>query len=361
MTEVVQNPHLPDWPAYGLEEDLFPALARWKTAGKRAALATLVTTHGPSPRPLGSEMAISSAGDIAGYVSGGCVEGAVAAEALAVLRDGRPRLLDYGAGSPILDIQLACGGRIGVFVRALPELAAFLRPLEEARLARRAVSVLTDLESGRTWVENGLLSPDSPLGPSCPARFVRPWLPPLRLVLAGGDPITLALLRLAPAFGLEPWLLRPRGPLSPPEGLASTRYDRRPIKESLSASPDMINMCHTSAPKPEAPQKDALVLDRWCAVYSLSHDADTDHAVALAALKSEAFCVGILGSKARIPERLARLQAAGITDADARARLHQPAGLPLAASTPSGIALSILAQIAQHAPVPRAFVQTPSA
>lgn len=70
-------------------------------------------------------MAINERDGNAGYVSGGCVEGAVAA-ALAVLQTGTLAMLDYGAASPVLDVQLTCGGRIGIFVRALPDSADFI-------------------------------------------------------------------------------------------------------------------------------------------------------------------------------------------------------------------------------------------
>src|SRR3546814_18293238 len=83
--------------AYALVDDLLPTLQRWCSAGRRYALSTLIEVVGSAPRPVGSEMAICENGEIAGYVSGGCVEAAVATEALASLHDGVPRMLDYGA------------------------------------------------------------------------------------------------------------------------------------------------------------------------------------------------------------------------------------------------------------------------
>src|SRR3546814_12060491 len=81
-------------------------------------------------------MAICENGEIAGYVSGGCVEAAVATEALASLHDGVPRMLDYGAGSPVLDLQLTCGGRIRIFVRAVGDGVTHLKQLRDAREKR---------------------------------------------------------------------------------------------------------------------------------------------------------------------------------------------------------------------------------
>jgi xanthine dehydrogenase accessory factor len=75
---------LPPWPEFALVDDLLPTLRQWSQAGRRIALATLVRVTG-SPRPLGSEMAIAEDGEVVGYVSGGCVEAAVRAEALACI------------------------------------------------------------------------------------------------------------------------------------------------------------------------------------------------------------------------------------------------------------------------------------
>lgn len=93
----------------------------WRAAGKRVALATVVEVWGSAPRPLGSKMAISDAGDLAGSVSGGCVEGAVAEEAREVLTSGRPKLLRYGVTrDEAWAVGLACGGTLEVFLEALP-------------------------------------------------------------------------------------------------------------------------------------------------------------------------------------------------------------------------------------------------
>src|SRR3546814_20004681 len=92
-------------------------------------------------------MAICENGEIAGYVSGGCVEAAVATEALASLHDGVPRMLDYGAGSPVLDLQLTCGGRIRIFVRAVGAGVTHLKQLRDAREQRLSLFATFDFSS----------------------------------------------------------------------------------------------------------------------------------------------------------------------------------------------------------------------
>ncbi|NPV84978.1 MAG: XdhC family protein [Anaerolineae bacterium] len=100
--------------------ELLPTIEKWKQEGKQIALATIVQAYGSAPRPLGSKMVISSTGDFAGSVSGGCIEGAVIEEALNVMKTGVPKLLDYGiSNNQAWDIGLACGGSVQVYVEAL--------------------------------------------------------------------------------------------------------------------------------------------------------------------------------------------------------------------------------------------------
>ncbi len=102
--------------------DLLPEIERWRRGGRRVALATVVKAWGSAPRPLGAKMAVSSAGDVAGSVSGGCVEGAVIEEAREVLDSGDPRLLRFGVTDErAWEVGLSCGGEIEVFVERLPE------------------------------------------------------------------------------------------------------------------------------------------------------------------------------------------------------------------------------------------------
>ncbi|HET7315530.1 XdhC family protein [Salinisphaera sp.] len=317
----------PAWPSYGLVDDLLPVLRRWATTDDAAVLATLVHISGSSPRPLGSEMAISASGEAAGYVSGGCVEGAVAAQAASVLANGTPKMLDYGAGSPVLDVQLTCGGRIGIFVRRIADLAAWVAEHDAARRARRDLFVDIDLDSG-----DSVLHREPQRGPPAPG-FRQHYLPPSRLMLVGGDPVTLAIGELATLLGIEVGLLRPYGPSAPPPGIAPCHYDTRALAGAL---PD-------------------LPLDAWTAVYSLTHDMADDQAVISHALRSPAFRVGVLGSRRKADQRFAELRKAGFEEADL-ARLNLPAGIAIGATGPREIALSILADITAHRPrpVPRA-------
>lgn len=98
-------------------DDVLGAAARWREGGRAAALATVVQTWGSSPRPVGSQLAVDGDGRFVGSVSGGCIEGAVVREALEVIEDGRPRLLDFGVtDEQAWEVGLACGGKVQVWV-----------------------------------------------------------------------------------------------------------------------------------------------------------------------------------------------------------------------------------------------------
>ena len=102
--------------------DVLDEIESWRRDGKKVAIATIVEVWGSAPRPLGSKMAISDAGDMAGSVSGGCVEGAVLEEAQGVLAEGEPRLVHYGVSNEqAWAVGLTCGGRIEVFIEALED------------------------------------------------------------------------------------------------------------------------------------------------------------------------------------------------------------------------------------------------
>jgi xanthine/CO dehydrogenase XdhC/CoxF family maturation factor len=92
----------------------------WAREGRALALATVVETWGSAPRPAGSCLVIDADGRFEGSVSGGCVEGAVVAEAAEVIASGAPRLLEFGvADETAWRVGLSCGGRIKVFVEPL--------------------------------------------------------------------------------------------------------------------------------------------------------------------------------------------------------------------------------------------------
>ncbi len=315
--------------------DQIPEIAlAWHDAGRGAVLATVVQTWGSAPRQAGSQLAVSGAGEIMGSVSGGCVEGAVVVEALDALAEGKPRLLRFGvADEAAFEVGLACGGLIEILVEPVGDTASALSPqmlrdLVATRAARRPVACITDLES---W-ERQLVGPEAPdmaeafrldrSGRDARDRMVMLHNPPLRLVVVGAVHIAQALLPMARLAGYAPVLVDPR------EAFASPA--RFPDETLLHDWPD------------EALAQ--IGLDSRSAVVTLTHDPKLDDPAIIAALASDVFYLGCLGSTRTHAKRVERLRAAGLSE-DQLARIHAPVGLNLGARTPAEIALATLAQI----------------
>jgi xanthine/CO dehydrogenase XdhC/CoxF family maturation factor len=103
-----------------VSKDVLATAEQWRQAGKAVALATVVETWGSAPRPVGSHLVIDEDGNFDGSVSGGCVEGAVVGEAMEVIGEGKPRMLEFGvADDTAWRVGLSCGGRIKVYVERL--------------------------------------------------------------------------------------------------------------------------------------------------------------------------------------------------------------------------------------------------
>lgn len=101
-------------------EDILATAASWSSGGEQVAIATVTETWGSSPRPPGSQMAVTLSGRMAGSVSGGCIEGAVAEAARRTIETGEPQLLDFGVTNDrAWEVGLACGGKLKVFVERL--------------------------------------------------------------------------------------------------------------------------------------------------------------------------------------------------------------------------------------------------
>lgn len=308
----------------------------WHREGRGAVLATVVETWGSAPRQAGSQLAISGGSDIMGSVSGGCVEGAVVAEALEALADGIPRLLTFGVSDDqAFAVGLACGGTIRVLVQpvaatGLPE--ATLAGLVAARAERRPVALLVQPEGWACRLASG---PGDPAEAAIAARlradrsgmeedgwFIGVHNPPLRMIVVGAVHIAQPLVQMARLAGYDPVLIDPRAAFG-----SALRFPGERILEDW----------------PDAAMA-SLAPDSRTAVVTLTHDPKLDDPALLGALASPAFYIGCLGSTRTHAKRLDRLRAAGIAE-DAIARIHAPVGLDIGAKSPAEIAVSILAQI----------------
>ena len=340
--------------------DVMKQVEAWLGQGRTVAVGTVVATWGSAPRAVGSCMAVSDDGGLAGSVSGGCVETAVVQEAREVLKGAPPRLLRFGvADETAWAVGLACGGSIEVFVEALdPSVFASLREavrLDEPLALATVIAGPAPQLGGHAVLRAGGAAAGSLEGPvrtaaaaalaealatSRPARvavaggelFVDVLRPLPTLVVVGGVHIAVALVALARTLGFRTVIVDPRPAFANPE--------RFPHADRIeSAWPD------------EALK--ALGLTSSTAVAVLTHDPKLDDPALRAALPSAAFYVGALGSRNTQAKRRKRLLEAGLTEAQVD-RLRAPIGLDLGGRSPEEIALSVMAEVvaARHGRAP---------
>jgi xanthine dehydrogenase accessory factor len=307
-------------------------IERWRAAGKRVALATVVATRRSAPRPIGSKLAVSESGELAGSVSGGCVENEVYGVARDVLDGGEPRLLTFGITDDMaFSVGLPCGGEIDVWVEE--PAAEILGPLlEVVRSEGRAVAFI-DLDNGSTRV----VGPgEDPVGDELLRSghsavieldgrpvFADVYAPPPRLLVFGAVDTAEALCAAAKSLGWRTIVADARTRFATPERLPSA-------DEIVGAWPE------------EALAR--VQPDHSTAVVVLTHDDKFDIPALKGALETEAFYVGALGSRRNQARRRDRLVEAGVPD-DALERISGPCGLDIGAATPAETALSILAEI----------------
>lgn len=311
-------------------DDIPETALAWHRAGQGAVLATVIETWGSAPRPVGSQLAVSGGGEIAGSVSGGCVEGAVVLEALEAVEEGGARLLEFGVSDDeAFAVGLACGGRIRVLVepvgdRDLPP--GLLEELVAARAAREQAAYVVDTSE---WRRRLVRPPDQPerfrldrSGFEADGRtFVAVHNPPPRLAVVGGVHIAQPLMRMARLAGFDAVLIDPR------ESFASAA--RFPGETLIHDWPDAALADYG--------------VDARTAVVTLTHDPKLDDPAIEHVLGSEAFYLGSLGSSRTHAKRVARLAEKGLP-AD---RIHAPVGLDIGARGPAEIAVAIMAEIVQ--------------
>jgi xanthine dehydrogenase accessory factor len=326
----------------GDRESVFDTARAWLAEGERVAWATVVSTWSSSPRPLGSQLAIGEGGRFAGSVSGGCVESAVLVAARDLFAGGAARTLKYGVSSEqAWEVGLPCGGTIEVFLgeASLP----IVERLTAARARRVSLARVIDLASGaeEIWDAEGrsqLVSADAELSSAVGQAlhreqsqllelggrrlFVHVAAAPLRLVVVGAVHLTQVLSELASLSGFDVTVVDPRTAFASPE--------RFPGVTIVHEWPDVALA--------------ALGLDRRSAVVVLSHDAKLDEPALEAALKSDCFYIGALGSQRTQAARRNRLAESGF-GVEALARIHGPVGLDIGALTTPEIAISIMAEL----------------
>lgn len=300
----------------------------WQRAGRGVVLATVVETWGSAPRGVGAQLVVADDGEMAGSVSGGCVEGAVVLEAMEMGGADAGRMLEFGVSDDeAFAVGLACGGRIRVWLEPVAAMGVLLEEVVAARAAREPVAYCVNVQSGKRVIsrpgEYGARFRADQSGMEGDV-FVHIHNPPLRMIVVGAVHVAQALVPMARMAGYDPVIVDPR-----PAFAAAARFPGESIVEDW---PD------------EA--LDALGLDGRTCVVTLTHDPKLDDPAIERALRLGVFYLGCLGSKRTHAKRVARLQEAGFSEAEI-GRIHGPVGLDIGSRGPGEIAVSIMAQVTQ--------------
>lgn len=300
-----------------------PEIDTWREAGLEVVIATVVRVQGSAPRPVGARLAVNERGEMAGSVSGGCVESAVVISAMEVLGGARARLEHFGISDEMAwDVGLSCGGVIDVWIEPMPA------DLDVARARQQAgedVWLVTWLDgSGRHlvlpeghWDDNGIVDFNGS------QVFVERFPPAKQLVIFGAVHTAQPLSRYAQDLGFDVVIVDARTALATKERFPN-------VERILTMWPD------------EAYQHLTITGSTWIAI--LSHDPKFDEPAITGALATDAAYIGTVGSRRTNADRRERLRAAGVSDGQLE-RLHGPIGLNIGGKTPEEMAISILAEM----------------
>ncbi|MEO0471617.1 MAG: XdhC family protein, partial [Bacteroidota bacterium] len=333
-----------------------PIMEEWMAQKKAFAMARVIKTWGSSPRPIGSTMLVSEEMELAGSVSGGCVEGAVIKASMPLIEGGTGQRLAYGvADEDAWAVGLSCGGKIQVFAEkflAFDERAeekAVWQQLSHNFQNNNACILFNALVDG--VVKHSLVEPDGtlighPLSDTMLARamqafrerksqvfeeedasyFAHVFPRKSQMLVIGAAHITVDLVELANLFGFETIVIDPRGVFSQ--------------KTQFTVPPDQLFDQYPAEVLPD------FTLDPYTYAVVLSHDPKIDDNALHLLLPSEVGYIGALGSRKTHAKRTARLEAAGFPP-EAIARIKAPIGMDINAKSPREIALAIMGEIIQ--------------
>ncbi|MCE1253605.1 MAG: XdhC family protein [Anaerolineae bacterium] len=343
--------------------EVMDAVEKWRLQGKQVGLATVVKVYGSAPRAMGAKMAVSEDGEIAGSVSGGCVEGAVTEEMLVSIKNKQARLLSFGIGDDLAwGVGLACGGQIEVFVEPLiltnevsPAGSVYDYLLENIQHNQPTIRVTVmegDL-AGKTLLISGEQTRGD-LGSEALNQaaklyvtehreeqktqrffvevnqkkfdlFMEFYLPSERLIIIGAVHTAIPLVHFAKQLGFYTIVLDARS--------AFATRERFPHADEVQVTWPA-----------EALEK--LNINETTYIVTLSHDEKIDTPALKVAILSQARYVGALGSNKTHQKRVTVLREMGLPE-EAIKRIHAPIGLNLGAVGPEEIALSIAAEMVQ--------------
>ncbi len=335
-------------------KDLLKKIQEWKSINKNFAIATVTKTWGSSPRPIGSLMIISEDMEMAGSVSGGCVEGAVVKSALPLLKNGEGQQLSFGVtDGEAWEVGLSCGGKIEVYVE--PFLGAdeneklIWETLEDCLENNQGCVLITRLENGKG--QHALILPDGKMvGENVNTLlgkeglrafqerknqiveveevkyFAQVFPRKSQMLIIGAAHITVDLVELAKMYDFQTIVIDPRGIFT--------------NKTQFSIQPDFIFEKYPSEILYQ------FKLDPYTYAIVLSHDPKIDDNALEILLRSEVGYIGALGSRKTHAKRVSRLLEKGFSEEEIK-KIHSPIGIGINAKTPKEIAMSIMGEVIQ--------------
>ncbi|WEF33149.1 XdhC family protein [Pseudoduganella chitinolytica] len=303
-----------------IDLEVLKTSAAWIAAGHRCELVTVIKTWGSSPRPIGATLAICDDGRVVGSVSGGCIEDDLIAR---VRNEGvtrtLPQIVTYGISADEAHrFGLPCGGTIELAIEPLgphSRIAELLGRLEQHQLVERRV----DLRTGAVTLDKAAAGAVLTLTDDA---LVTQHGPRWRLLIIGAGQLSRFVAQIATAMDYHVTVCDPREEYRSGWTLPEARL--------VHAMPDDLVL--------------EMKLDSRSAVVALTHDPKLDDLALMEALKSDAFYVGAIGSRANNAKRRERLLQFDLTPAQLD-RLHGPVGLYIGSKTPAEIAISILAEM----------------
>lgn len=304
------------------DNEVLRAAVNWLEQGAEVTLVTVTNTWGSAPRRPGALMAIHADGSFAGSVSGGCVEDDLVQRALRGEFEHRPpALVEYGVGrSATQRVGLPCGGRLQLLVEFLDAPAPW-RSLLERISTQQAVSRRVCLNTGEASLHAADGDSDFAFdGDTLVKRFGPAW----RMLIIGAGELARRVAQLALTLDYAVTLCDSRPEYASGWEVAGTAFTNLPPGEII----------------------DRFAPDTHSVILALAHSPALEDAALAAALKTDAFYIGALGSSRNQQARIARLQKHGLTPAQLE-RLHGPVGLDIGSRTPAEIAIAISAALVQ--------------
>jgi len=303
-------------------KDVLDTLEGWNAEGLRFATATVVKIERSAPLGPGAVLAVSEKGEVAGSVTGGCVEPAVYEEAQEVLAGGPPRLVSYGiADEEAFEVGLPCGGTVHIFLSTVE--CDLVEELADAVRSERPIALAVTV-SGSEIGKQELVALNGHFEATIEGdTFFLPFAPRPEMYVFGAVDHAAAIGRVGKFLGYRVTICDARARFATPERFPD-------VDEVVVQWPDEFLR---GAP-----------VDERTAICVLTHDHKFDVPLLKVALETPAGYIGAMGAKRTTEARNERLRAEGVTE-EQLARIHAPIGLRIGSRTPEEVAVAVAAEI----------------